>query len=247
MVFAFLMLWVPLGQHTFLTVHWMKLGTFMAPFLLFVAFVFAKHVDPRIEPRLLSLLLLVAYIFHQFEEHWIDVLGQNYAFYPYLNGFLSSLTGSATGTEFMSPLSIFVINTSLVWLVGALGIWRGSDHVFATLCMAGIVVVNAASHIVAGIIGGGYNPGLLTGVVLFLPLGVAAYVWLLRAKLATVRLALASVLWAVLAHVIMIAGILAMNRFTWIPELAYFVALVVWSLLPAFLFSRPKQLSISAT
>ena len=110
LVLAFAMLWVPLGQHVFLIEHWMKLGTFMAPFMLFVAFAFAKNDDPRTDPRFLSLILLVAYIIHQFEEHWVDFFGQTYAFYAYLNAFLSGLTGSDSTTEFMSPTSIFVIN-----------------------------------------------------------------------------------------------------------------------------------------
>ncbi|MEL6896643.1 MAG: hypothetical protein AAFP90_11115 [Planctomycetota bacterium] len=37
---TFGMLWDPLGQHKFLIQHWMKVGKFMAPFLLTVAFAF---------------------------------------------------------------------------------------------------------------------------------------------------------------------------------------------------------------
>lgn len=237
LILAFAMLWVPLGQHAFLTEHWMKVGAFMAPFLLFVAFAFAKGGEPRTDPRFLSLVLLTAYIVHQFEEHWVDLFGQTYAFYGYLNAFLSGLTGSESGTEFMSPTSIFVINTSLVWLVGSLGIWLGRDHIFATLCMAAIVVVNAVSHIAASFIGGGYNPGLLTGIVIFVPLGVAVYVWLARAHLASIRQILLSILWGLIAHVIMIAGILAMHRVMWLSEFAYYAALIAWSLVPAYRFS----------
>lgn len=242
LVLAFAMLWVPLGQHAFLREHWMKLGTFMAPFLLFVAFNFARNHDLRTDPRFLSLILLVAYIVHQFEEHWIDVFGRTYAFYPYLNDFLSGLTGSERTTEFMSPTSIFVINTSLVWLVGALGIWRGSNHVFAALCMTAIVVVNAVSHVGAGFISGSYNPGLVTGILVFLPLGVAVYVWLLRANLASTGQILASILWGLVAHVVMIAGILAMHQFAWIPEVAYFAVLIAWSCIPAIRFKALSTL-----
>lgn len=236
LILAFAMLWFPLGQHAFLTEHWMKLGTFMAPFLLLVAFAFTENDDPRTDPRFISLILLIAYIVHQFEEHWIDIFGQTYAFSPYLNDFLSGLTGSQPATEFMSPTSIFVINTSLVWLVGALGVWRGSDHIFATLCMAAIVFVNAFSHLGAGFIAGTYNPGLATGIVIFIPLSIWIYVWLMRANLATRGQILVSILWGLLAHVIMIAGILAMYQSAWIPEVAYFFALIVWSVIPSIRF-----------
>ncbi|MEM8562111.1 MAG: HXXEE domain-containing protein [Pseudomonadota bacterium] len=238
LIIAFAMLWVPLGQHAFLTVHWMKVGTFIAPFLLLIAFSFGSDRELLSNPRMLSLLLLVAYLVHQFEEHWVDLYGRTYAFKPYLNEFLSTQIGYVSTIEFMSDRSVFVINTSLVWLVGALAIWRGSAHIFATLCMAAIVVVNAISHIVAGAIAVRYNPGLLSAVVIFLPLGLAVYGKLLLAGAATIRLAIASLIWGLLAHVLLIGGILAMNQYDRLPETVYFVVLVAWSILPAFAFPQ---------
>ncbi|MEM1152680.1 MAG: HXXEE domain-containing protein [Pseudomonadota bacterium] len=240
LIVAFAMLWVPLGQHTFLTVHWMKVGTFMAPLLLLIAFTFRSDGELLSNPRMLSLLLLVAYIVHQFEEHWVDLYGRTYAFKPYLNEFLSTQMGYESSVEFMSDSSVFVINTSLVWLVGALAIWRGSAHIFTTLCMAAIVVVNAISHIVAGAVAGGYNPGLLSAVVIFLPLGIAVYGRLLLAGAATRRLVIASLIWGLFAHALLIGGILAMNQYDWLPEAVYFVILVAWSILPAFAFPEPR-------
>ncbi|MEM9762503.1 MAG: HXXEE domain-containing protein [Pseudomonadota bacterium] len=218
----------------------MKVGTFMAPILLLVGLSFSDK-PTQLDARTVSLLLLVAYIIHQFEEHWIDLYGRTYAFKPNLNEFLSGLLGRTTVQEFMSDRSVFMINTSLVWLVGALAIWRGPQHVFAALCMASIVVVNATSHIGATLISGSYNPGLLTSVVLFLPIGVGAYVWLGRTSKPSRRIVLASLAWGLIAHLLMISGVLAMNRFSQIPESAYFVVLIVWSLLPAFML--PNELA----
>lgn len=243
LILAFSMLWLPLGQHDFLAAHWMKVGTFMAPFLLLVALTFRSAGDLRAEPRFLALLLLLAYIIHQFEEHWVDLYSRIYAFHPYLNTFLADLTGAEAGTQFMSMAAVLVINTSLVWLVGALAIWRGGDHVFAPLCMTAIAVVNAGSHIGAGFANGGYNPGLLTSLVLFLPLGISVYLWLLQSGLASLRLVGLSILWAILAHVIMIGGILILSWNPQVPELLYFVILIGWSILPAVLFgtARPAK------
>ncbi|MEL6646402.1 MAG: HXXEE domain-containing protein [Pseudomonadota bacterium] len=233
LVLAFAVLWAPLGQHDFLTEHWMKVGTFMAPFLILVAVSFSDK-STRLDARGISLALLVVYIIHQFEEHWIDIYGRTYAFKPNLNEFLSGLLRRSGVQEFMSDMSVFVINTSLVWLVGALAIWRGSQNVFAALCMASIVVVNAISHIGAALIAGSYNPGLLTGVVLFLPVGIGAYVWLRRISTPPLMIILASLAWGLIAHVLMIIGVLALNRFDQFPEVAYFAVLIAWSLLPAF-------------
>ncbi|MEL7179619.1 MAG: HXXEE domain-containing protein [Pseudomonadota bacterium] len=233
LVLAFALLWIPLGQHNFLTQHWMKVGTFMAPFLVLVAFSFSDK-SIRLDARAVSLVLLVVYIIHQFEEHWVDIYGRTYAFKPNLNEFLSGLLGHSDVQEIMSDTSVFVINTSLVWLVGALAIWRGSQHVFAALCMASIVVINAVSHIGAALIAGSYNPGLLTGVVLFLPVGIGAYVWLGRTSKPPLMIIAASLAWGLIAHVLMISGVLALNRFDQFPEIAYFAVVIAWSLLPAF-------------
>ena len=233
LVLAFALLWIPLGQHDFLTQNWMKVGTFMAPFLVLVAASFSDK-SRRLDARGVSLALLVAYIIHQFEEHWVDIYGRTYAFKPNLNEFLSGLLGHSDVQEFMSDTSVFVINTSLVWLVGALAIWRGSQHVFAALCMASIVVLNAISHIGAALIAGSYNPGLLTGVVLFLPVGIGAYVWLGRISKPPLMIIAASLAWGLIAHVLMISGVLALNRFDQLPESAYFAVLIAWSLVPAF-------------
>ena len=233
LVFAFALLWIPLGQHDFLTQHWMKVGTFMAPFLILIALCFLDK-STQLDARAVSLVLLVIYIIHQFEEHWVDIYGRTYAFKPNLNEFLSGLLGLSDMQEFMSDTSVFVINTSLVWLVAALAIWRGPQHVFAALCMASIVVVNAISHIGAALIAGSYNPGLLTGVVLFIPVGIGAYVWLGRVSKPPLRIIAASLAWGLVAHVLMISGVLAMYHFDQIPEVAYFAVLIAWSLLPAF-------------
>ena len=239
LIVAFAMLWVPVGQHAFLIEHWMKLGTFMAPCLVLVAVSFSTGRKVRIA-RAISLCLLIAYIVHQFEEHWVDLYGRTYAFKPSLNDLLSNLLGAPTGQEYLSDASVFVINTSLVWLVGALAVWRGSAHVFAPLCMAAIVVVNAISHIGAGLMSSSYNPGLVTAVAVFLPVGIASYILLARATPATVGLILASLGWGVIAHILMVGGILAMSQFNQSPEVVYFAVLIAWSILPAFVFPNTK-------
>ncbi|MEO0384171.1 MAG: HXXEE domain-containing protein [Pseudomonadota bacterium] len=240
LIAAFAFLWIPLGQHDFLVQHWMKVGTFMVPFLVLVALSFSES-RTFINARSISLVLLVAYILHQFEEHWVDVYGRTFAFKPYLNSFLSGLLGHAQVQELMSDASVFVINTSLVWLVGALAVWRGGEHVFVAFCMAAIVVVNAISHIGAGLISGSYNPGLLTAILIFLPVGVGAYVLLARSPAATAGLISASLIWGLTAHLIMIGGILAMSQIRELNESVYFAALIAWSVLPAFIFPNKAR------
>ena len=238
---AFAFLWLPVGQHDFLVEHWMKVGTFMAPFLLLVGLSFSDKTAP-VDARAVSLLLLVFYIIHQFEEHWIDLLGHQYAFYGDVNQLLLTVLGAPGETiRPLTPEAIFVINTSLVWLVGAIAIWRSPKHVFATLAMAGITLVNGMSHIVMGIAQQSYNPGLLTAVVIFLPLTIAFYRNVLTTNSASKIQAIASIAWAILAHIIMVSGLLAANWFELIPETAYFAMLIAWSVIPAVLFTVPSN------
>lgn len=232
LILAFSMLWVPLGQHAFLYAHWMKVGTFMLPFVLFAGLSFSNQRSLRKDPTFLSLLLLAAYIIHQFEEHWIDATGAVYAFQGSVNALLHTVTGAPQ--EQLGPLTIeavFVINTSLVWLVGALAIWQGRARPFAVLGMVAIVLVNAVSHIMAGLLFWRYNPGLLTSVMLFLPAAITVYRMLpvSRASIAW------SILWAIIAHVIMVLGMLASTWWGMISPLTYYAILVVWSAIPAFI------------
>ncbi|MEM8602960.1 MAG: HXXEE domain-containing protein [Cyanobacteria bacterium P01_H01_bin.121] len=200
----------------------------------------------------MSVLLLVAYIIHQFEEHWIDLLGEQYAFYTDVNALILSVLG-AQGTEAMplTPEAIFFINTALVWLVGAIAIWRSPEHLFPALAMASITLVNGVSHIILGVVQQAYNPGLLTAIILFLPLAIAFYYYILNTNSAVKAQIIVSIIWSVLAHVLMVAGLLAANWFNLIPESSYFIALIVWSIIPAFLFNapqtvvQPEQLEVS--
>ncbi|MEM9717719.1 MAG: HXXEE domain-containing protein [Bacteroidota bacterium] len=238
----FAMLWLPLGQYDFLLEHWMKIGTYGVPFLLLGAFSLRHQGDEGgvfQDFRFIGILMLIAYILHQFEEHWVDVLGNTYAFYTFNNNFiLGNLGEPDSEVKPLTEAAIFVINTALVWLVGALAIYRSPRHLFPLISMASIIFVNALVHILAAIAQFQYNPGLLTSVVIFVPI----YLWFV--KYLTTRFTkskkqlIGGIIWAVLAHVIMVGGLLMANWFHIIPEFVYFIALGVWSLLPLAIFAK---------
>ena len=240
----FFMLWAPLGQYDFLVENWMKLGIYVAPFLIFMFFASRTQETESVlsDVKLMSVLMLVAYIVHQYEEHWIDLFGNQYAFYGYINELiLAVFNAQNTSVMPLSPESIFVINTSLVWLVGVIAIWRSPKHLFPALALAGITLVNAGSHIMAGIVKQAYNPGLLTAIVIFVPLAIAFYRnVLVTTPTASLQVKI-SIVWAVLAHIIMAGGLLAANWFKLFPEYVYFAMLVAWSVAPAFLFNSPDK------
>ena len=240
----FFMLWAPLGQYNFLIENWMKLGTYAVPLILFLFFSFTQERTDSIlaDMKLMPILLLVAYLIHQFEEHWIDLFGNHYAFYNYFNALLLGVLGSPDSNVMpASAAALFVINTSLVWLVGIIAIWRSPNHLFPVLAMNGIVLVNAISHILSGIVNLSYNPGLLTAISIFIPLAIAFYREVLQISPIAKPQIIASLVWAILAHVILIAGLIVSNWFRLVPESVYFATLVAWSVLPVFLFVTPIQ------
>ncbi|MEM1348128.1 MAG: HXXEE domain-containing protein [Myxococcota bacterium] len=243
LLLTFAMLWVPVGQHDFLYAHWMKVGTFAAPFLLFTAAAFRGSAEVALgrDVKVWSLWMLIAYIIHQFEEHWVDLFGNVYAFHATVNGLIMGIFEVSEPP--LTEAGIFVINTSLVWLVGALAIWRSPKHVFPALAMASVIVINAASHILVGLGKASYNPGLLTSVLVFLPLGGFVYARVLKERVASTRELVASLIWGILAHVIMVGGLVAGGVFGLFPESVYFVALIAWSLVPVFLFRSPDGFS----
>lgn len=239
MASLFAALWLPLGQEAFLAEHWMKIGTFAAPMLIFLAFAGRRPEDGPIssDVKLMATLMAAAYMLHQFEEHWIDALGR---LYP-LRGFLNERLAAAFGPEAaaaMTPEAIFFINTSVVWLIAFIAIWAAPAHVFPAMAMAGVMLVNGAAHVVAALALGAYNPGLVSSLLLFLPLSLALYRSLLADGRARPIAAAAGIAWGVLAHVILIGGLLASNVNGVIPVSVYYAGLIAWALVPMAAF-RP--------
>lgn len=230
-----LMLWVPMGQQGFLVENWMKLGTFMAPVLLLIAVKsLSKDQSFLDDRRAMPLFLLALYLVHQFEEHWIDLHGRHYAFQASANAMIDAVLGRPASLELLTPDGIFFINTSLVWMTGMIAILRSPESLFPTLALAGITVVNAMTHLAGALLGWRYNPGLLTAFALFIPIA-GSYLWRLSARYpGASKQVRAALLWAILAHIIMIAGVV--GRIYAYDDRIYFVTLIIWSILPAFLF-----------
>ncbi len=243
-----IVLWVPAGQQEFLLEHWMKVGTIAAPMLLLVGFSFRDGKRRVLEdPQAMALLMLVCYLVHQHEEHWVDLLGHRYAFHASVNQLVNGLLGPRSpAVQPLTPEAIFVINTALVWVPGALAILRSPVHRFPVLAMAGIVLVNALTHIVSALLMRAYNPGLLTAVVMFLPLAGFVYGHAMRREPWLKPQIIASLAWAVGAHALMVGGMLAANWFEWVPQWLWFATLVAWGLMPAVLFAGRRPASVGA-
>lgn len=107
-----------------------------------------------------TFLHLPAYMIHQYEEHDQDRFRL----------FFNETVGQ--GIDVLTPWAVFVTNVAGVWGVIGLTLYGAVYGGLGwALVAVYLVLVNALVHIVHAVIFKRYNPGLVTAVVVFLPLG----------------------------------------------------------------------------
>jgi hypothetical protein len=124
------------------------------------------------DPQWLIWLATPMYMLHQFEEHGFDLLGRRYHF---IEAMCQTLGYSGSGPDCPAdPAFILAVNITAVWAAGPVAGVLSERRPFAGIALWGLPLVNALGHIVPGLLHGAYNPGVVTSVVLFLPLGIWA-------------------------------------------------------------------------
>jgi hypothetical protein len=119
------------------------------------------------DPAWVLPLLWPMYLVHQFEEHGIDLLGRHYSFLESLCQTLGYVSKVGCPAD---PAFIFAVNAVGCQLAFACAwIFRRRNPLIAA-CAWGFAIVNAVAHIGPAIAHLAYNPGLLTSVLLFVPL-----------------------------------------------------------------------------
>jgi hypothetical protein len=137
----------------------------------------AKGAPPRWEdPAFVLPLLWPMYLVHQFEEHGIDVLGRHFAFL----GDICATLGHARLDDCPGDAQfIFVVNVVACPMAFAMPlVWRRTRPLLAAFGWS-VPLVNGVAHVAGAIAHRAYNPGLVTSVLLFFPLGA----WMLRTML----------------------------------------------------------------
>ena len=142
--------------------NWFYAGAVAAAFLLALVPLLAGVWSL---PLLSVYLLLPIYMIHQVEEHYGD------RFRTFFNRVLGG------GREVLTHFAVVVINVVGVWLVFLLTLyaaWFGGIGfgLIATYTM----LVNALLHVGPAIKLRGYNPGLVSAIILFVPFGLMALV-----------------------------------------------------------------------
>lgn len=108
------------------------------------------------DPALLW-LLVAAFLLHVTEE-WAD-------------GFPRWL--AAVASRPLPDTAFFIINGAVLLLIiaGVRAAARSESNGWMAVTIATIALVNTAAHVGGAILTGGYAPGLITAVVLYIPLG----------------------------------------------------------------------------
>ncbi|MEM9062543.1 MAG: HXXEE domain-containing protein [Pseudomonadota bacterium] len=137
--------------------HWVYGGAAMVPVLL----VLAALLDLG-AAALAVFLVLPLYMIHQVEEHDAD------RFRTYVNEMVGP---DRTG---LSPANVAVINIVFVWFFVAASLWLHVAVSPAWGLLAGyLALINGFVHLAPSVVRGSYNPGLVTAVVLLIPIGIS--------------------------------------------------------------------------
>lgn len=139
-----------------LVINWVYGGFLAGLLLVLLAPLFVHSWPPALAA---AFFCLPAYMLHQYEEH------DNDRFRIFMNRIL------ADGHDVLTLPAVFIINVPGVWGVIALSIWLAFwVNPGLALIAVYLPLLNALIHIAHAIITRSYNPGLVSAIVLFLPL-----------------------------------------------------------------------------
>jgi hypothetical protein len=154
----------------------------------------------------LTWLGVAAYLLHQFEEHGVDLFGEPYAF----RGELCANFGFRDPASCPIPFSfITAVNVGSVWGAGLISALLAPRRPLIGLAFFAIPLVNLFAHAGPAVMGRHYNPGLLTAVLIFLPLCLWALLVAARRYGAGIRAILATALAGVVVHAVLMGSLVA--------------------------------------
>jgi hypothetical protein len=110
--------------------------------------------------RLWPLLLPLAYLLHLGEEWWG---GEGFPLWA------SRVIGRSL------PDERFLVINGIAWplmLAGSLLAVRFPSLLWLTVSFATVLLVNGAAHLLGSLASGSYSPGTITGVLIYVPLGI---------------------------------------------------------------------------
>ncbi|WP_206185267.1 HXXEE domain-containing protein [Sphingosinicella sp. CPCC 101087] len=212
---------------------WIGLGLAV---LLLAALLLGDLRRDRAVPRTRDMVWLAwaavaAYLLHQFEEHGVDAQGTPYAF----RGLLCAATGFADAAACPIPEAfITAVNIPVVWLAGPIAALLGRRWPALALSWFSVPAVNAFAHIVPAVTAGTYVPGLLTAVLLFLPLSLWTFGLALRRPDLGWPVVIATIVGGVAVHAVLMLSLKAYLA-GWLGETTLIAVQIVNPAIPILL------------
>ena len=197
---------------------WPYIGLAVTP-LMVAAFALERRGPDAVsrfrDPASVLPLLWPMYLLHQFEEHGVDLLGRRYAFLGDLCRVLGHIGPS--GDCPANPAFIFAVNAVGCQIAFVLALVFRKRRPLVAACAWGIPIVNAVTHVGSAIARWAYNPGVLTSVVLFAPMGAWMLYTALKAGVLTRNQIPRIVATGVAVHVVLL-GSLLLHAHGWLSE-----------------------------
>lgn len=116
----------------------------------------------------LSWLAVAMYLLHNVEEYGVDLRGQAHAFPASM---CASLGQAPYPVCAIPPGFYLAVNLPLFWVGAPVAALMSRRHPLVGLVFYGVIFVNAVAH-VGAFLHAGYNPGVLTAFLLFLPVSI---------------------------------------------------------------------------
>jgi hypothetical protein len=156
-------------------------------------------VSRWLDPAWLAWLGSVQYMVHNIEEYGIDITGTTL---PFPKMMVDVLNVHMPESFFLS------VNLPMIWFCGPLMAVLTRKHPYCAMAMASFAFINVFSHVVPAF-AVGYNSGMLTALVIFLPVFLwTAYVCISKLKWSWGLLGW-SIVGGILYHVVLFAVIFA--------------------------------------
>jgi hypothetical protein len=196
-------------------IAWPWIGLGAAGVLLVVLFATPwLRSDPalrrRADPRWIGSLAVAVYLVHQFEEYGLAANGVVHAF----PNELCTLVGQPAYPACAIPASFFLaVNLTLVWVAAPVAAILAPRVPLLGLVLWGVIASNAIVHLVPAVALLRYDAGLLTAIILFVPLAVWALLGMTGDRRPLARSVLVPVVGAgVLMHAVLGASLLMFLR-----------------------------------
>ena len=150
--------------------HWQQIGLVISALLMLTLAITYANIDGF---RVLLIVSLITLLLHQFEE------------YQFPGGFPRMVNrvmfGSKNTENYpLNPRTAFIINVVIGWGSYTLAIIFGASAVWLATATIMVSIGNVLAHTLLFKIKGRtwYNPGMLTALVLFLPISIYYFVYI---------------------------------------------------------------------